>query len=117
MNKSLISTDSNETINIYKERLVQMNQRMTPLNKALIRFELQKPSSKKALKKPRRDQDQINIDGKNYVWGQFKKKWLKETEVKGSANHKWLINKGNEQNEKFLYWDKRSGFRSDDSDD
>jgi len=69
MNKSLISTDSNETINIYKERLVQMNQRMTPLNKALIRFELQKPSSKKALKKPRRDQDQINIDGKNYVWG------------------------------------------------
>jgi len=40
---------------------------------------------------------------------------LKETEVKGNANHKWLINKGNEQNEKFLYWDKRSGFRSDDS--
>ena len=28
-----------------------------------------------------------------------------------------MLNKGNQQKEKNLYWDKRSGFRSDDSDD
>ena len=80
-------------------------------------MEKHNPINRSVIKKPRQDSDVVNIDGKNVIWGKFKKRWQQEAAAKQQPKNKWLINKGNKKTEKFLYWDKSYGFRSDDSDD
>ena len=42
---------------------------------------------------------------------------MAQAEAKGIESSKWTLDKRNKEKEKQLYWQRNSGFRSDDSDD
>ena len=79
----------------------------------MVQKDRQKNPPKSGRKKPRGDQDVVNIDGKNYRWAQFKTKFLKEK--KDLKYKKFTLNKGDRQKEKNLYWYEKLGWKSDDS--
>ena len=70
----------------------------------------------------RRDTEEVNIDGKIDAWGNFTKKFFKELdkkEMKGEKIEKrtFILNKGDPDKEKKLFWDPNVGFDSENSDD
>lgn len=70
----------------------------------------------------RRENELVNIDGKDMMWGKFTAKFfegLDQREMRGEKIGKetFLLNKGDRNKEKRLFWDPNLGFDSENSED
>ena len=82
----------------------------------VIRFKLKNQNHKKQ-PKTRKDTDIVNIDGKRQRWADFKKKFLEDAKRKNVEAQRFTLNKGDPDREKYMVWNKKMGFFSEDSDD
>lgn len=70
----------------------------------------------------RRDSEIVNIDGKEVTWGIFRQKFFDDLDKKEMRGEKigkrvFILNKGDPNKEKKLFWDPNVGFDSENSDD
>ena len=71
----------------------------------------------------RKDDEEVQINYENVTWGQFKRRFEEDMNNKFKLGDPippsmvWLLNKGDRQKEKQLYWSKAYGFHSDNSED
>ena len=91
---------------------------MHPYNKALCKKLAQNQAEYQPKKRVSRKNDQIvNIDGKNVKWGLFEQNFLEEAKLNKLRFQKFTLNKDDRNKEKTLIWKKNEGWISDDSDD
>lgn len=70
----------------------------------------------------RKDAEVVNIDGKELLWGKFRQKFFDDLDKKEMRGEKigkrsFILNKGDPNKEKKLFWDPNTGFDSENSDD
>ena len=70
----------------------------------------------------KKDAELVNIDGKELLWGKFRQKFfddLDKREMRGETivKRSFILNKGDPNKEKKLFWDPNTGFDSENSED
>lgn len=76
----------------------------------------------KKIFKERKPADRVNIDGKDHKWGDFVNKTYAEYQDKANkgeiiTENEFIMNKGDPKKEKLLFWNYKTGFISENSDD
>ena len=73
--------------------------------------------------KVRKPNQEVQINYETVKWGQFKKRFDEDLDAKFTNGEPippsiiWVLNKGDRNKEKNLYWSQKYGFHSDNSDD